>query len=254
MTLRKQLLHYMLDIGGVCTLNNLYSPTATTYENSLRHLRDLKSFWLKNEFIEPIIPYKEYRPDHPFNKTFYRITKMGCEFIGRPDEYKPKVKSTSIKNVEHDSKVYDWLISYLRKFPDWETEIDYPRGKVCPDARIKSKKNDRHYAFYLEVESKDTTDRPAQKIEKYEQLERGVGDVPKFYKVLIAYSHSRQYPSFHRPTQLTEDVRKKNEERTLAVANHQFPDNFLIASKSDFDRIDEAVWINNKKQRVKLIN
>lgn len=56
MTTRKILLNNLLDIGGVATLNNLYSPSAQTYKGSLLFTRKLFKEYLNENLIERIDP------------------------------------------------------------------------------------------------------------------------------------------------------------------------------------------------------
>jgi len=88
MTTRKQLLNNLLDIGGVATLNNLYSPTAQSYKGSLLFTRKLFKDYLLEGLIEKIDPIG--KPMNKSREVFYCLTKKGAKYIGRADEYKYK--------------------------------------------------------------------------------------------------------------------------------------------------------------------
>lgn len=254
----KQLLHYLMDIGGVATLNNLYSKKSKSYKGSLDNVRDLRDFWLENKLIRPLEPYIGYKPIHQANELFYIVTLQGAEFIGRKDEYKNKVKSISISNIEHESCKFDVLISLVRLYPDYYVEIDYPRSVagVRPDARIKmTHKKDRLkiFHFYLEIERKEKLHRVMNTINNYKNL-NGKG-VPLEFRVLVVYSHLYAYPSFARPQQypLLQESINENLERTEALTGHRMPPNILVMSQSDFYRLNEPVWFTPMGKRIKLI-
>ncbi len=88
MFIRKQLLNNLLDIGGIATLNNLYSPQAQTYKGGLLYTRKLFKGFLEEGLLEKIEPIG--RPMNKSREVFYCLTKNGARYIGRTDEYKYK--------------------------------------------------------------------------------------------------------------------------------------------------------------------
>ena len=153
--MRKDILNRLLDIGGVATKNNFYTPRATTkhgmFITANRNFKEL----LKDELIRPLPTIT--RPDCTREEIYYTITKAGAEYVGRKDEYRYK-EPKSIKNVMHESMKYDVLLSLLRNFPDYHIifEFNVSFCEIIPDAYIKMthKKTLKSYEFLLETERK----------------------------------------------------------------------------------------------------
>lgn len=255
MTLKKQLLNYLLDIGGVATLNNLYSPTAQTYKGSLVKPRDCLQFWLKDKYVEYLD--RTYKPVNETNERYFQITKKGANFIDR-DDYKQRksTKTVRLDQVIHESYKFDVLVSFLRLFPDFYIDIDFlPKDGVRPDACIKMRhKENENYKleFYLEIERKKTIDRAYDTACRYKEFLKK----HRMCKVLIVYSDSLSYPDFIRPQQY-ELHRKKietTEKKTRQLSVYkELSHHFLFMPQSDFHRLNEAVWYSQGKL-IKLIN
>src|ERR1700730_12669444 len=115
MTSRKLLLNNLLDIGGVATLNNFYSPQAKTFKGSLLYTRKLFKSYLEDGLIEKIEPIG--KPANKAREVFYCLTKKGADYIGRSDEYRYKKYPRSPHNALHESMKFDIALSFLRLYP-----------------------------------------------------------------------------------------------------------------------------------------
>lgn len=174
MTTRKLLLNLMLDIGGVATLNNLYSVTAKTHKGGLLFTRKLFKSYLTDGLIEKIEPIG--KPLNKAREVFYCLTKNGAEYIGRAEEYKYKKYPRSPNNVMHESMKFDVALSFLRLYPEKKFSFKYDMSLygVRPDIliRIESSNPKEPTRFLLiEIERKKTIDRVFnEKIRRYDEL------------------------------------------------------------------------------------
>lgn len=174
MTHRKLLLNHLLDIGGVATINNFYSPHAKTYKGSLLHTRKLFKSYLIDGLLEKIPPIG--RPHNKSQEVCYCLTKKGATYIGRAEEYKYKKYKRSPHNIMHQSMVFDIALSFLRSYPFVRFSFRYDTSLygVRPDIFIELSRShsgtDTH-CFLVEIERKKTVDRVyKEKITRYEDL------------------------------------------------------------------------------------
>lgn len=178
MTTRKLLLNHFLDIGGVATLNNFYSPDAKTFKGGLLFTRKLFKSYLEDGLIDKIPPIG--KPAYKAREVFYCLTKKGARYIGRTDEYKYKKYQRSPYNVMHESMKFDIALSFLRLFPQKRFTFRYDSSfyGVRPDIliRIESQGPKEITRFLLvEIERKKTIDRVFnEKIKRYEQMFKAI--------------------------------------------------------------------------------
>lgn len=187
MTTRKQLLNNLLDIGGVATLNNLYSPSANSYKGSLLFTRKLFKDYLAEGLIEKIEPIG--KPMNKSQEVFYCMTKKGAKYIGRTDEYKYKKYQKSPDNVMHESMKFDVALSMLRNFQRVKFTFRYDSSfyGVQPDILIRIESTNRKQLtkfILVEIERKKTVDRVFnEKIKRYEAMfEQIKNKVTNYYK------------------------------------------------------------------------
>jgi hypothetical protein len=79
MTTRQLLLNNLLDIGGVATLNNLYSREAKTFKGGLLYTRKLFKSYLQDGLIEKIEPIG--KPANKVREVFYCLIKKDVDYI-----------------------------------------------------------------------------------------------------------------------------------------------------------------------------
>lgn len=262
MTSKKQLLHDLLDIGGVATLNNLYEPTAKTYKGAMKRVRVNKDFWLKEGLIEVLKPYPSYRSDYPVREVFYGITKKGTRFIGREEDwkYKKTPKASNLENIIHESAKFDICLSFVRLFPDYKVTIDYSRkiesaqGNIIPDATVfLSPKNNlsKRHVIYVEIEKKKTISRTfSEKILKYKEiLSQPDVVVLEPFTVFIVFFKSEGYDVFLRPQDMIgEHLKSCNRVREMVkeLATREdyggsMPNYLRYIAHCDFYRLNEPV-------------
>jgi hypothetical protein len=75
MTTRKLLLNNLLDIGGVATLNNFYSPSAKTFKGGMLFTRKLFKSYQEDKLIEKIEPIG--KPANKARGSFIALPKRG---------------------------------------------------------------------------------------------------------------------------------------------------------------------------------
>jgi hypothetical protein len=178
MTTRKLILNHLLNIGGVATLNNLYSPQAKTHKGGLLFTRKLFKSYLADSLIEKIEPIG--KPANKAREVFYCLTKKGALYIGRADEYKYKKHQKSPYNTMHESMKFDIVLSFLRLFPNKKFTFRYDSSfyGVRPDIliRIESTNPKELTRFLLvEIERKKTIDRVFnEKIKRYEEMFKAI--------------------------------------------------------------------------------
>jgi len=269
MTTRKQLINNLLDIGGVATLNNLYSPTAKTYKGSLLFTRKLFKEYIAENLIERIDPIGK-----PFNKSrevFYCLTKKGAKYIGRTDEYKYKKYQKSPHNVMHESMKYDVALSFLKNFPHKKLTFRYDSSfyGVLPDILIRIESTHRKELtqfLLIEIERKKTVDRVFnEKIKRYEemfkQIEKNKSHNVNQFTVLFVYTDI-WFDVFLRPQQYGEPhVSSHIEQVNKLVKNliHNYckylPETrYRFTAFHNFHRLHEPVWYKPTGNLVKVIN
>lgn len=182
MSTRKILLNQLLDIGGVATLNNFYSPKAKTHKGSLLYTRKLFKSYLQDGLIERIPTIG--KPANKAREVFYCLTKKGADFVGRPNDYKYRKNPRSPANVMHESMKFDIALAFLRLYPSlvFTFRYDFCLYGIRPDILIKVE-GDKYTRFFLvEIERKKTIDRVFnEKIRRYEEM---------FQSIFVKKSHN----------------------------------------------------------------
>ncbi len=267
MTIRKHLLNLLLDIGGVATLNNLYSPQAKTHKGGLLFTRKLIKSYLKDNLIERIEPIG--KPANKAREVFYCLTKQGAQYIGRADEYKYKKYQKSPNNIMHESMKFDVALAFLRLFPHRKFSFRYDAHLygVRPDIliRLEARQPKELTRFYLiEIERKKTIDRVFhEKIERYEELFSTIAKNKSHnasqFTVLVFYTDI-WYDVFLRPQEYS----------SQSVVNHIDCINNLLKNLvchyckflpqhrygflgfHNFYRLHEPIWLTPNGNRVRL--
>jgi len=208
---KKLILNQLLDIGGIATKNNFYSPTAETMKGVYVQIDRYFKEYIKDGLIKALPTITRTRTK--MLETFYCLTSKGAKYIGRPTELKQGYPR-SPNNVMHDSMVYDIALSFVRNFPNFEFRIKYnkilridDKVKIKPDIFIKMKdlKTEKVYHFLVELERKKTVDTVYKnKVDRYEsvlsKLDLKQAKLSAFVKVLIVHS-SYYFNGFLRPQQ-----------------------------------------------------
>lgn len=269
MTTRKLLLNNLLDIGGVATLNNLYSRSATTYKGSLLFTRKLFKEYLAEGLIEKIEPIG--KPMNKSREVFYCLTKKGAKYIGRVDEYKYKKYQKSPNNVMHESMKFDVALSFLRLFPQTKFTFRYDSTfyGVQPDILIRIESNNRKDStrfILVEIERKKTVDRVFnEKIKRYEEMfthiEKNKSHNVNQFKVLFVYTDI-WFDVFLRPQQFSEPhINAHIDQVNKLVKNlvHHYckylpEDRYLFTGFHNFHRLHEAVWHTPSGRLINLTN
>ncbi|MBI5402511.1 MAG: hypothetical protein HY959_03860 [Ignavibacteriae bacterium] len=253
MTNRKLLLNYLIDIGGVATINNMYSLEAKSYKGGILQARKLFKFYVANGLIKHLDPI--INPRNPSQEIFYFITKQGADFVGRED-YKWKGVPKSPFNTFHESMKFDFALSWIKHFGSRETKIEYQRSfsKVRPDITITYKGR----KYLVELERKKTIDRTVrEKFIHYEkmfmEMKEKKYDNPKNYTVLFVFTNT-WYNVFARPQQYEYYLGeiKVLHEMTKELAKKCRSD-FLFMPFSDFYKLNDVVWYKSDGNRIKLI-
>jgi hypothetical protein len=267
MSIRKQILNNILDIGGVATLNNLYSPNAKTYKGGLLYTRKLFKSFLDEGLIERIEPIG--RPMNKSREVFYCLTKNGVRYIGRTDEYKYKKYQKSPHNVMHESMKFDVAISFLRNYPNAKFTFRYDSTfyGVQPDIliRIESTNPKEVTRFLLvEIERKKTVDRVFnEKIKRYETMfqaiEKNKSHNVNQFTVLFVYTDI-WFDVFLRPQQFSDPYvinhieKVSNLVKNLVYHYCKFlpQHRYRFTAFHNFYRLHEAVWLTPIGNRVQL--
>lgn len=266
---RKILLNHLLDIGGVGTLNNFYSPHARTYKGSLLFIRKLFKSFLEDGLIERIDPIG--KPMNKSREVFYCLTKAGARYIGRVDEYTYKKHQKSPHNAMHESMKFDVALSFLRLFPHLKFSFRYDSSfyGVRPDIliRVESRGPKEITKFLLiEIERKKTVDRVFnEKVLRYEKMfsviEQKRSHNPSQFSVLFVYTDI-WFDVFLRPQQYHEQN---------VVAHIQFVNDLIknllrhycknlpekryrFMGFHNFYRLHEPIWFSPNGNRVSLWN
>ena len=267
MTTRKMLLNNLLDVGGVATLNNLYSPTANSYKGSLLFTRKLFKDYVAEALIERIDPIG--KPINKSREVFYCLTKKGAKYIGRADEYKYKKYQKSPNNVMHESMKFDVALSFLRLFPNYKFTFRYDSSfyGVQPDIviRIESTNRKELTRFLLvEIERKKTVDRVFnEKIKRYEEMfksiEKNKSHNINQFTVLFVYTDI-WFDPFLRPQQYTDlNISNHINRVNTLVKNlihhyckHLPEDRYLFTAFHNFHRLHEPVWYKPSGKLISL--
>jgi hypothetical protein len=268
MTTRKLLLNHLLDIGGVATLNNFYSPTAKTHKGGLLFTRKLFKSFLEDGLIEKIEPIG--KPANKAREVFYCLTKKGASYIGRVEEYKYKKYPRSPTNALHESMKFDVALSFLRLYPHKKFTFRYDSSfyGVRPDIliRVESSNPKELTRFILvEIERKKTIDRVFhEKIKRYEEMFKAIEKKKSHnisqFTTLFIYTDI-WYDGYLRP----------QEYAGQAIVNHiECVNNLLInlvrhyckylpeqryrfLGFHDFHRLNQAIWFTPLGNRVSII-
>lgn len=257
MTTRKQLLNNLLDIGGVATLNNLYSPIAKSYKGSLLFTRKLFKDYIAEGLIERIEPIG--KPMNKSREVFYCLTKKGAKYIGRADEYKYKKYQKSPNNVMHESMKFDVALSFQKNFPHNKFTFRYDSSfyGVQPDILIRIESTNRKELtrfLLVEIERKKTIDRVFnEKIKRYEEMFKSIEKNKSHnihqFTVLFVYTDI-WFDPFLRPQQYTDpnisDHINRIDTLVKNLVNHyckHLPEErYRFTAFHNFHRLHEAVW------------
>jgi len=267
MTTRKRLLNNLLDIGGVSTLNNLYSPSAKTFKGGLLFTRKLFKSYLIDGLIEKIEPIG--KPANKAREVFYCLTKKGASYIGRADEYKYRKYPRSPTNAMHESMKFDIALSLLRLFPHKKFTFRYDASfyGVRPDILVRienSNPKDVTRFLLVEIERKKTVDRVFhEKITRYEALFKAIiqkksHNISQF-TTLFVYTDI-WFDCFLRPQQYREPfvishIEQVNNLVKNLVRNYckNLPDQrYRFTAFHDFYRLHEPIWFTPTGNRVQL--
>jgi hypothetical protein len=267
MTTRKMLLNNLLDIGGVATLNNLYSPIAKSYKGSLLFTRKLFKDYVAEDLIERIDPIG--KPINKSREVFYCLTKKGAKYIGRADEYKYKKYQKSPNNVIHESMKFDVALSFLRLFPTHKFTFRYDSSfyGVQPDIVIRIESTNRKELtrfFLVEIERKKTVDRVFnEKIKRYEEMFKSIEKNKSHnihqFTVLFVYTDI-WFDPFLRPQQYTDlnTSNHINRVNTLVknlihhYCKHLPEDRYLFTAFHNFHRLHEPLWYKPSGKLISL--
>ncbi|MBX7047315.1 MAG: hypothetical protein K1X86_15905 [Ignavibacteria bacterium] len=267
MTTRKLLLNNILDIGGVATLHNLYSPQANTYKGGLLFTRKLFKSYIEDGLLEKIEPIG--RPMNKSREVFYCLTKNGARYIGRTDEYKYKKYQKSPHNVMHESMKFDVALSFLRLYQHSKFTFRYDSSfyGVQPDILIRIENtNPKETTRFLlvEIERKKTVDRVFnEKIKRYElmfkAIEKNKSHNLNQFTVLFVYTDI-WFDVFLRPQQfndpfvITHIEQVNNLVKNLVQYYCKFlPENrYRFTCFHNFHRLNESVWLTPLGNRIQL--
>jgi len=257
MTTRKLLLNNLLDIGGVATLNNLYSPKANSYKGSLLFTRKLFKDYVAEGLIEKIDPIG--KPMNKAREVFFCLTKKGAHYIGRSDEYKYKKYQKSPNNVMHESMKFDVALSFLRNFSEKKLTFRYDSSfyGVRPDILIRiesTSKKELTKFLLIEIERKKTVDRVFnEKITRYEEMlksiERNKSHNINQFTVLFIYTDI-WYDCFSRPQQYSDTLIASHINQVNSLVKnlvHHYCKNlpehlYRFTAFHNFHKLNEMIW------------
>ena len=267
MTTRKLLLNHLLDIGGVATLNNLYSPQAKTHKGGLLFTRKLFKSYLQDGLIEKIEPIG--KPANKAREVFYCLAKKGAAYIGRTDEYRYKKYQRSPNNVMHESMKFDVALAFLRLFQNKKFTFRYDSSfyGVRPDIliRIESTHPKELTRFLLvEIERKKTIDRVFnEKIKRYEAMfqaiEKNKSHNPNQFIVLVIYTDI-WWDVFLRPQEYNNPsvinyidcINALLKNLTQHYCKYLIESRYRFIGFHNFYRLNEPIWFTSKCNRVLL--
>lgn len=267
MNTRSLYLNRLLDIGGIATLNNFFSPLAKTPQGSLLFARKVFQFYLQEKLIYKIDPIG--KPANKAHEVFYCLTKKGADFIGRANEYKYKKYQKSPYNIQHESMKYDIALAFLRLYPGKKFTFRYDSSfyGVRPDIliRIESTHPKELTRFLLvEIERKKTIDRIfKEKILRYEELFKAIAknkshNVNQF-TVLCIYTDI-WYDVFLRPQEykspsVTNHIDCVNNLLNKLVRHYckNLPvQRYHFLGFHDFYRLNELLWLTPRGYKIQL--
>jgi len=267
MDTRKLLLNNLLDIGGVATLNNFYSPQAKTLKGSLLFTRKLFKSYLDDGLIEKIVPIG--KPVNKAREVFYCLTMKGARYIGRVSEYRYKKHSRSPYNIMHESMKFDVALSFLRLFPHKRFTFRYDSSfyGVRPDIliRVESSQPKELTRFLLvEIERKKTVDRVFnEKIKRYEAMFKAIEQKKSHnvgqFTVLFIYTDI-WWDVFWRPQEYGDANISNHIDcingllKNLVLHYGKFIPNskYGFLGFHNFYRLHEPLWLTPQGNRVKL--
>jgi len=252
MTNRKLFLNQMLDIGGIASIHNFYSPEALTYKGSLLQADKYFKEWLKIGIIREV-PFDQ-RIRNKRREVFYCLTPKGADSIGRKSEYKYK-DPKALNNALHESAKFDTALAFLRNYPDHIINIDYTKSYsgLRPDLVVTmSDMNDNKKIFLVEIERKKTVDRVVnEKIGRYEHTIAPLiknGALPKNTQILFLYSNF-YWNAYLRPQEFSQYGKMLSFQyaqlRHLVKKVSYLPEYYKFAIFPDFHRIHQNVWLNS---------
>lgn len=259
----KKILNNLIDLGGLATRNNLYSPKAKTHKGSMIQVNNDFRKFVKAGFIqklEPVIPLRDL-----WRECFYTITKKGSQYIGREDEYKRGISRVkSPHNVFHESMVRDIALAFINLYPDYSVFIQFDEifNGLKPDLTVRLVKDGKTYAFLVEIERKKTLDRVRkEKLDHYEKVFNKADlkklGLPDKFKILVVYA-TLDYNCFLRPQEYSENKDKIKRQReminNIVRLSQDLPDyRYRFLSFTDFYRLNEPIWLTPKNNKVNLI-
>lgn len=257
MNRKKLALNHLLDIGGIATLNNLYSPTAQSPKGGLLGSRKLIKGFLSDGLIEKLPTIG--KPANKAHEVFYCLTRKGAQYIGRVEEYKYKKYPKSPYNVMHESMKFDIALAFLRLYPFTKFSFRYDANLfgVRPDILVRMEPMGLGHAprfLVIEIERKKTVDRIFhEKVQRYEdmfeKLKHAEGMEEADYTVLFIYTHI-WFNVFLRPQEYAhETVRlhiQQIHEMLFHLAStyckHLSPQRYRFISFHNIFRLNEQVW------------
>jgi hypothetical protein len=263
----KTILNQMLDLGGLATKNNFYSPHAKTILGALVHTRKAFDELEKLKLIQPLSTITKVR--NLSQEQFFAITRLGAKYVDRTQEHVWKGGPKSPYNIMHESMVRDVALSFLRNYPDYIFEIKYNErySILRPDLVVKMthKLSLRQHIFLVEVERKKTVDRVVkEKLQKYEKVLANINfknhNLNAPVKVLIVYSN-HDYNCFWRPQEYENNAVKKEIEKLhkqvihLAWLARNLPDNrYRFLAFNDFCRLHQVIWLTPQGKQIDLLS
>jgi hypothetical protein len=259
----KIILNQLLDLGGLATKNNFYSPEASSRLGALINTRKVFSELAKNKLIIALPTITRVR--NLCQEQFFAITRLGAKYVNRIQDYKWRGSPKSPYNIWHESMVRDVGLSFLRNFPDFEFSINYNEmiDSIRPDLtiRMKNPNTNKKYIFLLEIERKKSPDRViSEKLNNYEKVFSGLNfrkyglNAP--VKVLIVYA-SLDYNPFLRPQEYEQHryiIEKQKKYIHNLAKNCRVPEHrYLFLPFYQFHRLNEAILLSpSGKQKVVL--
>lgn len=268
MATRKLLLNHLLEIGGVATLNNLYSHEAKTYKGGLLFTRNLFKSYLSDGLLEKIEPIG--KPLNKSREVFFCLTKRGADYVGRSDEYRYKKYQKSPHNIMHESMKFDVALSFLRRFQRLKFSFRYDSSfyGVRPDILIRiesSSPREPTKFFMVEIERKKTIDRVFnEKIKRYEAMFKAIEKKKSHnlnqFTVLFVYTdiwfdvflRPQQYkdPSISNHIECVDNLLKNLVQHYCRY----LPDHrYRFLGFHDFFRLHEPLWLTPNCNRVSIL-
>ncbi|MBI5325618.1 MAG: hypothetical protein HZB41_10180 [Ignavibacteriae bacterium] len=263
----KLILNQMLDLGGIATKNNFYSPNAITILGALVNTRKAFEELEKQKLIQPINTITKVR--NLCQEQFFSISRLGSQYVGRAKEFKWKGSTKSPYNIMHESMIRDIGLGFLRFYNQFIIEIHYHQNFsiLRPDLLIKmtNKITMKQYIFLVEVERKKTVDRVvSEKLLKYENVFKDFNfkknNLNAPVKVLIVYSNL-DYNCFCRPQEYTNkevrveiDKLHRQLQHLSSLVRHLPENRYCFLSFYNFYRLNEPIWLTPSGRHVGLLD